>query len=70
MGRSVKKQRKEVRQKDFEEWRISLREAFSRIGDPRDERGKRYRLDDILILATYGTLWGFTDFVNMVSVNS
>jgi len=65
MGSSVKKQRKEVRQKDWEEWRISLRKAFSRIGDPRDERGKRYRLDDILILATYGTLWGFTDFVNM-----
>lgn len=65
MGSTVKKQRKEVKFRDFEEWRISLRKAFSRIQDPRDERGKRYRLDDILILATYGTLWGFTDFVNM-----
>lgn len=65
MGSSVKKQRKEVKKRDLEEWRISLREAFSRIPDPRDKRGKRYRLDDILILATYGTLWGFTDFVNM-----
>ncbi|NBK24293.1 MAG: ISAs1 family transposase [Spirochaetia bacterium] len=65
MGRSVKKQRIEVKKRDFEQWRISLREAFSRVPDPRDVRGKRYRLDDILILATYGTLWGFTDFANM-----
>ena len=65
MGHSVKKQRRDERQRAVEAWRISLREAFSRIPDPRDVRGKRYRLDDILILATYGTLWGFTDFVNM-----
>ncbi len=51
MGSSVKKQRKEVRERDFGEWRISLRDAFSRIPDPRDKRGRRYRLDDILIPA-------------------
>lgn len=61
----MKKERKEGKKRDVAEWRISLREAFSRIPDPRDKRGKRYRLSDIRILATYGTLWGFTDFVNM-----
>ncbi|MDY0289099.1 MAG: transposase family protein [Sphaerochaeta sp.] len=61
----MKKQRIEAKKRDFEQWRISLRQAFSRVPDPRDTRGKRYRLDDILILATYGTLWGYTDFANM-----
>lgn len=35
------------------------------INDWRDERGKRHRLVDILIMSIYGTLWGYTDFTNM-----
>ena len=38
---------------------------FSRLNDPRDERGKRYRLIDVVTLALYGTLIGFEDFTNM-----
>jgi len=40
-------------------------EIFSRLNDPRDERGKKYRLIDIVMLALYGTLIGFEDFSNM-----
>jgi len=38
---------------------------FSKLNDPRDERGKKYRLIDIIMLALYGTLIGFEDFTNM-----
>ena len=35
------------------------------LEDPRDIRGKKHRLVDILIMTIYGTLCGYTDFVNM-----
>ena len=34
------------------------------LEDPRDIRGKKHRLPDILIMTIYGVLWGYTDFVN------
>ena len=43
----------------------SLAEYFLGIEDSRDERGKRHRLIDILVLAVIGFLSGFTDFTNM-----
>ena len=43
----------------------TLAAIFSTIEDPRDNRGKRYRLLDIFILAIFGLLWGHTDFTNM-----
>ena len=43
----------------------SLFTIFSKLDDPRDNRGKKHRLIDIIILALYGTLTGFTDFTNM-----
>lgn len=44
----------------------ALAQIFGVIEDPRDERGKQHRLIDIFIMTIYGTLWGHTDFVNMV----
>jgi predicted transposase YbfD/YdcC len=44
----------------------TLASYLERIDEPRDIRGRRYRLIDILILAIYGFLWGHVDFVNMV----
>lgn len=38
---------------------------FEVIEDPRDNRGKKHELIDILIMTIYGTLCGYTDFVNM-----
>ena len=35
------------------------------LEDPRDIRGNKHRLVDILIMTIYGTLCGYTDFVNM-----
>lgn len=35
------------------------------LEDPRDIRGKKHKLPDILIMTIYGVLCGFTDFVNM-----
>ncbi|MCL2124642.1 MAG: ISAs1 family transposase [Oscillospiraceae bacterium] len=43
----------------------TLAAIFSTIEDPRDNRGKRYKLLDIFILAVFGLLWGHTDFTNM-----
>lgn len=38
---------------------------FKVLEDPRDIRGKRHNLIDILIMTIYGILCGFTDFVNI-----
>ncbi len=39
---------------------------FELLEDPRDTRGKKHELINILIMTIYGTLCGYTDFVNMV----
>lgn len=43
----------------------SLFEKFEVLEDPRDIRGKRHKLIDILIMTIYGILCGYTDFVNI-----
>jgi len=40
-------------------------QIFENLGDLRDNRGKIYPLIDILILALYSVLIGFSDFTNM-----
>lgn len=39
--------------------------VFEALEDPRCEKGKKYPLMDVIILALYGVLVGFTDFTNM-----
>lgn len=43
----------------------SMFEIFEQLEDPRDTRGKKYPLIDVLMLALYGVLIGFEDFTNM-----
>lgn len=43
----------------------SLFEHFEILEDPRDVRGKKHKLINILILIIYGILCGYTDFTNM-----
>lgn len=43
----------------------SLFEHFEILEDPRDIRGKKHKLINILILIIYGILCGYTDFTNM-----
>lgn len=38
---------------------------FKPLEDPRNEKGRKYPLLDVIILAIYGILCGFTDFSNM-----
>lgn len=38
---------------------------FENLEDPRNDKGKKYPLLDVIILAIYGTLCGYTDFSNM-----
>jgi predicted transposase YbfD/YdcC len=45
--------------------RISVFSKFSAIPDPRDNRGKRYKLIDIFVMVIYGILNGYDDFVNL-----
>jgi predicted transposase YbfD/YdcC len=45
----------------------SLASYFAAIEEPRDNRGKRHRLIDLLIMTIYGCLWGHTDFTNMAA---
>lgn len=40
-------------------------EIFENLDDPRDNRGKIYPLIDIILLALYGVLVGYSDFTNM-----
>lgn len=44
---------------------LSFFEIFEELEDPRDNRGKIYPLMDIIMLALYGVLVGFSDFTNM-----
>ena len=44
---------------------ISVFSEFSFVPDPRDNRGKRYKLIDILVMVIYGILNGYDDFDNM-----
>lgn len=44
---------------------ITVFTEFSTIPDPRDNRGKRYKLIDLLIMTIYGILNGYDDFDNM-----
>jgi predicted transposase YbfD/YdcC len=43
----------------------TLIEHFEVLDDPRDIRGKRHELRNILVMTVYGVLSGFTDFENM-----
>lgn len=43
----------------------SLFEEFEVLEDPRDIRGKRYKLIDILIMTIYGLLYGLKDYTNI-----
>lgn len=44
---------------------MNLFEQFKVLEDPRDERGKKYKLIDILIMTIYGILYGLKDFTNI-----
>lgn len=44
---------------------MSLLEAFEKLEEPRDNRGKKYKLSDLMVMTVYGILCGFTDFVNI-----
>ena len=43
----------------------TLYEHFEILEDPRDSRGKKHELINILIMSIYGILCGYTDFENM-----
>src|SRR5215469_17321043 len=45
---------------------ISVFSEFSSVPDPRDNRGKRYKLIDLLVMVIYGILNGYDDFDNIV----
>ena len=44
---------------------MNLFDRFEVLEDPRDERGKKYKLIDILIMTIYGLLCGLKDFTNI-----
>ncbi|MDO4803649.1 MAG: ISAs1 family transposase [Lachnospiraceae bacterium] len=43
----------------------SFYQIFDGLEDPRNEKGRKYPLMDVIILAIYGVLCGFEDFTNM-----
>ena len=44
---------------------MNLFERFEVLEDPRDKKGKKYKLIDILIMTIYGLLCGLKDFTNI-----
>jgi hypothetical protein len=62
---SGKKYKKCCIRKDEKAERISVFNKFTVIKDPRDNRGKRYLIIDLLIMVIYGILNGYDDFDNM-----
>ena len=47
---------------------MNLFEKFEVLEDPRDIRGKKYKLIDILIMTIYGLLCGLKDFTNIADI--
>ena len=43
----------------------SLFKHFETLEAPRDIRGKKHELTNIIIMTIYGILCGYTDFVNL-----
>ena len=43
----------------------SFFDVFNNLDDPRNKKGLKYPLIDVIILAIYGILCGYTDFVKM-----
>ena len=43
----------------------SLFNHFEILEDPRDIRGKKHKLINILVMTIYGILCGYTDFTNL-----
>jgi len=62
---SGKKYKKCCMGEDEKAERISVFNKFTVIRDPRDNRGKRYLLIDLLIMVIYGIINGYDDFENM-----
>jgi predicted transposase YbfD/YdcC len=60
-----KKYKKCCLKKEEKAERISVFNKFCVIKDPRDNRGKRYLLMDLLIMVIYGVLNGYDDFENL-----
>ena len=60
-----KKYKKCCIHEDQKKERINLFDTFSVLHDPRDNRGKRYKLMDLIIMVIYGILNGYEDFVNL-----
>lgn len=44
---------------------MNLFEMFEVLEDPRDIKGKKYKLIDILIMTIYGLICGLKDYVNI-----
>jgi predicted transposase YbfD/YdcC len=51
--------------KDEKNEHISVFSEFSNIIDPRDNRGKCYKLIDLFVMVIYGILNGYDDFENL-----
>ena len=62
---SEKKYKNCCMQEDQKTERINIYNNFSVIKDPRDNRGKKYPIMDLLIMVIYGILNGYDDFDNM-----
>ena len=60
-----KKYKKCCMRKGEKSERISVFNNFCVIKDPRDNRGKRYKLMDLLIMTIYGILNGYDDLENL-----
>jgi predicted transposase YbfD/YdcC len=61
----AKKYKKCCLRKDVKADRIMVFDKFRNLSDPRDNRGKRYELIDLIIMVIYGLLHGYEDFDNM-----
>ena len=62
---SGKKYKRCCYNEDQKKERINLFNTFSVLSDPRDDRGKKYELMDLLIMVLYGLLNGYDDYVNL-----
>lgn len=61
----TKEEKEQILLEEQEKQLHTFFDVFKDLNDPRDERGKRHKLIDVIVISIYGMLCGYIDFTNL-----
>jgi len=61
----TKEEKAQIMREEEEKQLHTFFDVFKDLSDPRDNRGKRHKLIDVIIISIYGILCGYNDFTNL-----